>query len=169
MSQSNSSALALHAYHDGELGWWARRRFEHRLSRSAELREELDSLRQLTDLTAESEDGLVLPEGAIWEGLEGRLRAVDAAIDAQGPLSIPADEASGGAAWAGWRPFGAAAVAAAGALTLFLVLRPGAGPVGEGVIASGTVRYLDVGERSVIVHERDDVTIIWVLGGAEEV
>ena len=169
MSESNSFPNALHAYHDGELGWWARRRFERELSRSAGLREELESLRQLTDLTAESEDPTVLPLGAIWEGIEGRLRAVDAGIEAEGPVAMRADSAPGPASWASWRPFGAAALAAASAVALFLVLRPATGPVGEGVIANGTVRYLDAGERSVIVNEQDDVTIIWVMGGAEDV
>jgi anti-sigma factor RsiW len=167
VSESSVLAHTLHAYHDGELGWWARLLFERRLSKSAELRGQLEALRELSSMTAESEEAVALPAGAVWEGLEGRLRAVDAAIEAEGPVAAPA-EALSRPAWLGWRPVSAAA-AAAGALALLLVLRPGAVPVVEPPIASGTVRYLDAGDRSVMVQEQADVTIIWVMGGTEDV
>jgi len=168
VSQPDALARSLHAYHDGELGWWGRWRFERRLSRSLELREELESLRRLSELTRESEAELVLPSGVIWQGIEGRLRAVDAAIEAEGPSGIPSRDVAGPISGLAWRPF-AAAAAAVGALALFLVLRPASVPTVETATVSGAVRYLDAGERSVLVHEREDVTIIWVMGGTEDV
>ena len=82
MSLPESIERGLHAYYDGELGWLAKWRFERRLSRSAELREELESLRQLSELTAEAEPSVTLAAGSVWEGIEGRLRAVDAELEA---------------------------------------------------------------------------------------
>ncbi len=168
MSFPNAAARGLHAYHDGELGWWARRRFERRLQRSAELRRELESLRRLRELTAESEPLPTLAAGAVWEGIEGRLRAIDAASEAEGE-GAP-DPAPAWPAWIGWRPVGAAALAAAGAVALAIALQPGtfSGPAGRESMAIGSVRYLDVGNRSVVVHDRDDVTIIWVVGATDD-
>ncbi len=165
MSQSEAIERGLHAYHDDELGWFARVRFERRLSRSAELREELESLRRLQALTAESEADMTLAHGAIWEGIEGRLRAVDVQLSADSAAAAESPLP----AWLSWRPMGAAALAAAGALGLALFLQPSPQPVpgvGE-AIPSGTVRYLDTGGRSVVVHDRDDVTIIWVMGAGD--
>lgn len=163
MSGSDALLQTLHAYHDGELGWWGRHRFERELSRSAELREELDSLRLLSSLASESEAERVLPAGAVWEGIEGRLRAVDASLESAGAVAAESPAAS----WLAWRPFAAAAVAV-GALALFLVLQPATGPVVD-TATVGALRYLDAGDRSVMVQDREDVTIIWVMDGADDV
>ena len=66
----------LQAYYDGELGPWARWRFERRLERFPELRRELADLAALGDLVRESEAALAAPD--LWEGIARRLPAVDA-------------------------------------------------------------------------------------------
>ncbi len=55
----------LHAYHDGELGVWARWRFERRLERFPELRQELAALAALGDLVRGSEAALAAPRSEV--------------------------------------------------------------------------------------------------------
>ncbi|MCZ6782560.1 MAG: hypothetical protein O7G30_04535 [Proteobacteria bacterium] len=150
---------ALHAYHDRELGWWARNRLEARLRRSPELRAELAALESLGDRVRESEAAVRSPgTGAdFWEGIAGRLRAVDAAVEAEG--------AGPSRALPGWRPLIAAAGVAAAVVALLVtswVPAPPVAPVEE-ALASGSVRYLDTGGAAVWVQDRKGVTIIWVM------
>ena len=66
--------------------------------------------------------------------------------------------------WIAWRPVGAAALATA-AVGAVLLTQPASLPTpGVDATASGVVRYLDTGGRSVLISEREDVTIIWVMG-----
>ena len=166
MSREARLARALHTYADGELGWWGRRRFETRMRRSPELRQQLAMLREIGQAARESEARIVAP--GLWEELAGRLRAVDAQFEAAG------DPASAGAArWLnGWRPLGAAALAAASALALVLALRA-PGPLPAPALESagaGVVRFLDTGGLPVLLmQESEDVTIIWLMDtGSEE-
>ena len=70
----------LHAYHDGELSGFARRRFARRLRRSPWLRRELDGLAalgaQLREIDAQGE----APD--LWEQIALRLPAIDVRRDA---------------------------------------------------------------------------------------
>jgi anti-sigma factor RsiW len=137
---------ALHAYHDGELRGLARWRFERRLARSPALRRELQALALMRELVREGEATAPAPD--LWEGIARRLPAEPG----RGRGWVPA---------AGWwlRPLGAVAVAAAVAALVFVVVS------GDNA-APGVVRWIDSGDRNVVVLEGDeDVTIIWVLGG----
>ena len=150
----------LHAYHDGELGVFARWRFERRLRRSPELRRELASLARVGELVRASEART--PELDLWDRIEQRLPAVDArraegerAGNDGGPL----------AAW--WRPAGALVAAA----TLAVAVYVGFGETaGVSAAPGGTVRWVDSGGQSVLVLDdaESDVTIIWLLDDAVE-
>ncbi len=150
---------ALHAYHDRELGWWARNRLEARLRRSPELRAELAALESLGDRVRESEAAVRSPEpgAAFWEGISGRLRVVDAAVEAEG--------AGASRSLSSWRPLIAAAGVAVAVVALLLTSRGPAPPMApaEEALASGSVRYLDTGGEAVWVQDRKGVTIIWVM------
>ena len=67
---------ALQAYHDGELGYWARRKVQRRLERSSGLRRELAELEALSGLVLESAPEVVVPD--LWTGIARGLSAVDA-------------------------------------------------------------------------------------------
>ncbi len=164
MSKLPRVDLELQAYLDGELGWWKRRRVEARVRRAPAQRRELELQREIGRAARESETGIVTP--SLWDGLSSRLAAIDAEIEAE-PRTT----------WAavsrllpGWRPLGAATLAAAAALAWVMVLRaptpvpPAAPSLGE--VGSGVVRYLDTGGRSVmLMQETKGVTIIWLMDG----
>jgi anti-sigma factor RsiW len=142
--------LTLQAYHDGELGAWARWRFERRLARSPELRRELAALAELGDLVRESEAAVTAPD--LWPEIARRLPAVDA------------ERAE--AAWAGRRPrFGkrvlkpVGALLTAGALAAALAIAL----LSRETARSGVVNWVDGGGRDVMVLDEGDVTVIWVL------
>ena len=141
------SERALHAYHDGELRGFARWRFERRLSSSPELRRELEALVLMRELVREGESRVATPD--LWEGISQRLPRAEGARPARVGF-VPLT----------WlvRPLGAAAaVAAAAALVFALISGDNATP--------GVVRWIDSGDRNVMVLEGDEeVTIIWVLG-----
>lgn len=153
-----SSERALHAYHDGELRGFARWRFERRLARSPELRRELEALALMRELVREGESRVPTPD--LWEGISQRLPPAEGARSARiGDRETR--ERRGGFGPLAWlvRPLGAAAVVAAVALVFALVSSDNAAP--------GVVRWIDSGDRSVMVLEGDEeVTIIWVLGDA---
>jgi anti-sigma factor RsiW len=140
----------LQAYHDGELGPWARWRFERRLERFPELRRELTELAALGDLVRESEAAVAAPD--LWEEIARRLPAVDA------------ERAE--AAWAGrlaglreryLKPVGALVTAGALAAALAIALLSGE------TAPSGVVHWVDGGDRNVMVLDGEgDVTVIWV-------
>jgi anti-sigma factor RsiW len=139
---------ALQAYHDGELGFWARRRVERRLARSSELRRELAELSALGDLVREGEAPVAVPD--LWEGIARGLRSVDAE-------RAEAD-------WAGRRlpmrhrgAVGALLAAGAAATALAFALLSG------DTAPAGVVHWVDGGDRNVMVLDGEgDVTVIWV-------
>jgi anti-sigma factor RsiW len=158
MNESNDIARddeLLHAYHDGELSGFARRRFEQRLRRSPELRAELDSLSSLGAALRELDANGPSPD--LWDDIALRLPGLDARRDAE------VEPARSG--WLVWLfgPAGAALATAAAAVALALaVYTPEIQPAGA------TIRWLDTGGRSVMVFDDDaDMTIIWMLDAGE--
>ena len=150
------SERALHAYHDGELRGFARWRFERRLARSPELRRELEALALMRELVREGESRVPTPD--LWEGISRRLPPAEGARPAR-IGDREAREGRGGFAPLAWlvRPLAAAAVVVAVALVFALNSGDNAVP--------GVVRWIDSGDRNVMVLEGDEeVTIIWVLG-----
>ena len=169
----------LHRYHDGELGRVERWLFAWRLHRSPALRAELGALENLSQqiaaqFAADEMSAERTPD--LWASLEGNLAAIDA--------QVAAERARGGAAtrsesdfgerdaprlsaWFGGRRLGTAALAAAAAVALFMVLSPASvpGPGAPPVLAKGggVVRYLDSGGAPVMMIDREDVTIIWMM------
>jgi anti-sigma factor RsiW len=142
----------LHAYHDGELGWLSRLRFERRLARSPALRRELASLEALRELAAVTDAGAPTPD--LWADIALRLPAADAA------RQQPAE--AGSRAWGlPLRPIAAAAAVAAAVVALAL----GMWVDDNAPAAGGVVRWIDPGPNSVMVLEDTarDATIIWVL------
>jgi len=144
------------AYYDGELGPWARWRFERRLERFPDLRREFAELTALGDLVRESESAVPAPD--LWGEIARRLPAVDA------------ERAE--AAWAGRRPglrerylkpVGALVTAGALAAALAIALLTGE------TAPSGVVRWVDGGNRNVLVLDGEgDVTVIWVFDPVTE-
>jgi len=142
-----ADALKVHAYHDGELGRFARWRFERRLERSPALRRELEAMAFLGDLAREADARDSEPD--FWDAIA---------------LRLPAEDAHRGAEKSGersrlWWIGPAGAVVAAGLLALALVIGSRTGDTG-GV---GVVRWVDGGQRSVLVLEEESTTIIWTL------
>jgi len=143
----------LHAYHDGELSGFARRRFARRLRRTPRLRRELDSLAALGERLREIDAQGAAPD--LWEQIALRLPA----IDARKSEAARAQAARGRLSWL-VRPAGALAAAAALAVALLWPEAPEPGRV---------VRWIDGGGRSVMVLDADpDTTIIWVLDAPVE-
>jgi len=148
----------LHAYHDGELSGFQRWRFERALRRSPGLRAELDSLSALGRLLRDQDAGEPSPD--LWGAIALRLPAVDArraeAAEAPPVWSLPS--------W--WiKPIGAVAATAAVAMVAFYGGFFAEAPAAAG----GVVRWIDSGERSVMVLDDDpDTTIIWVLDAATD-
>jgi anti-sigma factor RsiW len=147
---------ALHAYHDGELTglrrWW----FERRLSRSPELRAQLEMLEELAGLVGECDAGQ--PTVDLWDSIALRLPALDA-------QRAEVVERPGGLFQASYlRPLAALAVTVALALALFLgIIDDGANPT------PGVIRWLDTGGRSVMVlEEQEGATIVWLLDSSQE-
>lgn len=145
----------LHAYHDGELSGFARRRFEQRLRRSPNLRAELRALQGLGEALRELDAEAHAPD--LWDDIALRLPALDAQREERDP------------AGAGWLPrfFGPASavlatVAVVVAIGLSLLSPEAAGP-------AATIRWLDAGGHSVMVLDGEaDMTIIWMLDGELE-
>ena len=145
----------LQAYHDRELGFWARRRMERRLARSRELRQELAELVVLGDLVRESEPAVAVPD--LWQGVARGLAALDA------------ERAEAGWALHRWGllgryrgAVGALAVAGAAVALAIVVLSGETAP-------GGVVHWVDGGDRSVLVLDGGgDATVIWVLDPVSE-
>jgi anti-sigma factor RsiW len=146
----------LHAYHDGELSGFARRRFARRLRRTPRLRRELDSLAGLGERLREVDAQGAAPD--LWEQIALRLPA----IDARKSPGAPTKAARARSSWL-VRPAGALAAAAAAAALAVALLWPDAPESGQ------VVRWIDGGGRSVMVLDDDpDTTIIWVLDAPAE-
>ncbi len=140
----------LHAYHDGELRGLALWRFERRLARSPELRDELQALRRLGVLAREVAPDAETPD--LWQDIARRLPALDARRIEE---ELRSREPAGARLW---RPLGALVAAAATAALVFALWS-------SDNAHAGVVRWLDSGGRNVVVLEDDaDVTIIWVFG-----
>jgi anti-sigma factor RsiW len=137
----------LHAYHDGELGRLARWRFTRRLERHPELRRELRALDWLGELARDAEARVPQPD--LWDRIAQRLPAEDARRSEARPKRGPSL----------WWMGPAGAVVAAGLVALALAL---GGPSGE-TSRRGVVRWMDGGERSVMLLEEETATIIWML------
>lgn len=147
----------LHAYHDGELGWFARWRVERRLARDPAARAELAGFADLGDLLREGEAAATTPD--LWPGLRGQLPTRRAE-----PTEDPTLEGLGAPRRLGfpaWAPAGLA-VAAVAALIAF-------GIGGGEAPAPHSVRWLDTGGQSAMVLQDDgEATIIWILDGGEQ-
>jgi anti-sigma-K factor RskA len=146
----------LHAYHDGELNRVSRWLFERKSRTDPELQRELDALDRVGALLREAEGEADAPD--LWDRIALRLPAVDARRN-----DAPEAEAT---SWSGWlRP--ASAFAAAAALTLAVWL----GAFDATTPGSGAVRWVDGGDRPVMVLDdanESGVTIIWMLEEAVE-
>jgi len=146
-SVREADVLRLHAYHDGELGRFARWRFERQLEHSPGLRRELAELAFLGDLAREVEAGAAEPD--FWDQIALRLPAEDARRAEERSTSKSSF----------WWIGPAGAVMAAGLVAIALVFGSGSGDTSEG----GVVRWMDGGQRSVLVLEEESTTIIWML------
>jgi len=157
-TQHGRNEALLHAYHDGELSGLRRWRFERRLRRDPALRRALSGLRGLSAQLEALESEAPSPD--VWDAVALRLPAADArraeaAARAQRRGRLPA--------W--WlAPLGAAVATAAVVLAVVF-----GGFWSTPQTSGGVVRWIDSGDRSVMVLDDDpDTTIIWVLDGAVE-
>lgn len=154
----------LHAYHDGELSGFARWRFERELRRSPALQAELDELASLGELLRQQDAHGPSPD--LWDAIALRLPAIDATRAERAGGADPRSGRRLGGALGWWiKPIGAIAATAAVAAVVFY-----SGLFHETPTSTaGVVRWIDSGERSVMVLEDDpDTTIIWVLDGTTE-
>ena len=147
---------ALQAYHDGELGYWARWKVQRRLERSSGLRRELAELEALSGLVLESAPEVVVPD--LWTGIARGLSAVDAeraAVEPAAPRAVVFE-------WL-FRPAGALVAAGAAAAALAMLLLSGE------TVPSGVVHWVDSGTRNVMVLDGEgDVTVIWVFDPVDD-
>jgi len=148
----------LHAYHDGELGWFSRWRVERRLARDPEARAELAGFADLGDLLREGEAGAQAPD--LWPAIRHQLPARSAASPAT-DASLEGFTGVGGSWFPRWAPAGLAAAAVAALVAL--------GVGGGDAPALHSVRWLDTGGQSAMVLQDDgEATIIWILDGSEQ-
>ena len=149
----------LHAYHDGELRGLARWRFERELRRNPALRHELDQLSVLGDMLRDLDARESAPD--LWDAIAGQLPAADARRGAGRAGALPR---GAGLLW--WlKPLGAVAATAA----IAVVVLYGGFFQDSQDDAGGVVRWIDTGERGVMVLDDDpDTTIIWILDGITE-
>ena len=141
----------IQSYYDGELGFLARRRVERALERSPEVREEVEGLALVGELVRESQ--AAGPQPDLWAEIARELPASARA-------ATPETASGGGFEGLSWllRPAGAA-VAMAAAAAAFFVLSGS-----EPAAVADVVQYLDPGDNSVMLLQReDDATIIWVM------
>lgn len=156
------SEQMLQAYHDGELGRFARRRVERQLAASPEAREELRGLALVGELVRESQTTATEPD--LWSAIARELPAAppagSAGREARPGLSDVVSDALG---WL-FRPAGAA-VAAAAAAALALFVLSGSEPAG----VTDVVQYLDPGDNSVMLLQgEDETTVIWLMEPATD-
>jgi anti-sigma factor RsiW len=155
--RSGRDERMLHAYHDGELSRFSRRRFERKLARSPELRRELAALARLGELVRERDAVAAGPD--LWDRIALRLPGLDAQREESAasrgllPRLVP---------WL--RPLGAVAATALAALAVVV------GWPTDPVDGSGVVQWVDSGGRSIVVLENDAeaVTIIWMLESSRD-
>src|SRR5688572_7219413 len=122
--------LELDAYHDGELGWLARRRVERRLAHDAAARRELASLAELGALLREHANAeLATPD--LWAGVRAQLPT------AARPAPLEADDAL--PVRAGWLPAWLGAGLAAASVAAVMA----SGALAGDAAPVSSVRWLD--------------------------
>jgi len=155
----------LQRYHDGELGWLARRRFERRLARSPGLERELRALVRLREEARRADAAAAAPD--LWSGVAAGLRRIDAGRpEASADHPLPFRALLGPALGLGAAAALVVAVAVGLRDTGPAPLPPAPGGAVGGSL--GVVRWIDPGPNSVLVLEDgSDATIIWVLEGRQ--
>lgn len=154
MSIEDRFAVRLQAYHDGELSWLGRRAVERRLARDPGARRELESLRALSSLVAETEVEVATPD--LWDAVALRLSAADAQREPVATATF-LDRLRDGPRWVA---AGLATATAGLALAIGLNL-------GE-PLPGGALRSLDASGPVMVLKDDREATIIWLLDAAPE-
>ncbi len=180
MTREEKRSIALGAYHDGELSWFARWRVERQLRKSPALRLELAEMAKLSDWVRESESvpaSLETPDP--WSEIGPALSRIDRDIDKQvgrkagSNRSAETDRSPIGSNW-GWLAAGGALAAVV--LAVLTVDNRDGIPEHSTLSArqetgGGSLRYLQTnGVSYVVSQDSGDVTIIWLMdavGAAE--
>jgi anti-sigma factor RsiW len=151
VSQDDQARRELHAYHDGELSWWERRRVARRLARDPSARRELEALDRMALLLREEADAVEVPD--FWNEVRATLPRRELQPEPEPRRGFPVPP---------WLGAGLAAAAVAGVLALGLYS-------GETPTAASSVRWLDVSGHSVMVLQDDvEATVIWMLDSGKE-
>lgn len=151
MSRDERRTRALHAYHDGELSWFARLRVSRRLARDQGARRELERLSSLADMLREGDAEIPTPD--LWQDIRARL-----AVTPSPAASAPSTRGF----WFSPQWLGAGLAAAATVLAVAYGLEWGDAPDPR------SVRWLDAGADSALVLQDDaEATIIWVLESSD--
>ena len=180
--RASKSERVLHAYHDGALSPRARRRFERELEGDPALGRELRLLRELGELAREVDAEVETPD--LWGQIALRLPAEELrreAARAEGEGLEPTWWRRGlrrlrgpgrGAAPGEGRGRHLVPVGALAALVLMALLLTRFWATPEvGFAKGGVVRWVDSGDRSIMVIEDDGqtgATLIWLLDSATE-
>jgi len=152
------SEETLQAYHDGELGFFARRRVARQIAASPEAQEELRGLALVGEWVRESQPAASASAPDLWAEIARELPARPVGAAAAGEAAEGRPGLADVLGWA-FRPAGAAVAAAAAAVAAIVVLSGGE-PAGQ----MDVVQYLDPGDNSVMLLQgQDDATIIWVM------
>ncbi len=175
--QTDRATRLLQAYHDGELGNRAKRRFERALSRDSSLERECALLHEMGELARELDAEAETPD--LWDQIALRLPAQEALREAErsGVRADPDWDAPTPRWRRGWgkprTPWALlppiSAIVAAAVVALVMV-RFSAAPE-TGIAEGGVVRWIDSGKRSVMLLEDDGktgATLIWLLDDAVE-
>lgn len=155
MNASDKRAQELMAYYDGELTWWRRWRFERRLRSSADLRQDLAELENLSTWVREIESDVHSGQEPtetpdLWSEIGPALSQIDREVASTSASSLGADievdiEANEtgerGGFSSGWN-WGSLAATGAVAMMLFAVLVD----VGPLAIDAPTLDSLDNGQ-----------------------
>lgn len=155
MNASDKRAQELMAYYDGELTWWRRWRFERRLRSSADLRQDLAELENLSTWVREIESDVDSGQEPtetpdLWSEIGPALSQIDREVASTSASSLGADievdiEANEmgerGGFSSGWN-WGSLAATGAVAMMLFAVLVD----VGPLAIDAPTLDSLDNGQ-----------------------
>ncbi len=148
--EQRKAGQELHAFRDGELPFWKRRRVARRLAHDPAAQHEVASITEIGALLREQ--AATLPAPDLWAGIRAQLPT------AARPAALDADDAQ--PARSSWLPgwLGAAlATASVAAVMASGVATGDAAPV-------GSLRWLDSKGKPVMVLQDDrDATIIWVL------
>jgi anti-sigma factor RsiW len=141
----------LQAYYDGELRGLARWRFERRLRRDPELREELLALQETGRLVRDAVSEGAAPD--LWEAIRLRLPALDAQRAEAAETAPPRSWIRTVSPWVG-----VAAATAALALAIGVDWSDASDP--------GSVRWIDSrGTPLMVLQDDSEATIIWVIEG----